>query len=214
MSTTLELLRNAASSMAKDEMETDPVPDEILNMCKVRTGKLFTVRDKKALEAAMPGLRVTIKKEYRTRIGSGTNITWHANPRKYVPELGEHTDDIEGAALIRSGVPSGYSSSSYIRISGNTTHATWPTPEALQTDHYNTRYFALKAARNAERLESLAALEAHSVALSQLAQTIDCIKLMAQEYAGHLESLPDEVQRVARTMMKGVIETLGGVILG
>ncbi len=180
--TTLEKLKSSTVAMATVEMETDPVPDEIALMAATRAGKPVTVRDSKYLEAAMPGLNVSIHKSY-----SGTEITWYVPPRRW--RDGELVDPPGANLLIKAGVPEDYNRRGNIRLSSYRTSARWPTVEELRKN--NTRYFAAKDERNRKREVTLSTVD--DVRLGRIATLVDEINLMWQELRGHMESEGSEV---------------------
>jgi len=194
VSATLDRLRDAARALAAKELETDPVPAEILNLCTLRAGKPITVRDTAALEAALPGLRASIQKSY-----SGTAITWYASPDRYDRDHQHHVPDVGGRALIAAGCPSHYNNSGTIYLDRARRSARWPTVEELK--ERNARYYASRDERNAERVAALDALAGTSRSITDAAALIESIDLMTRELAATLESLPAEVARVARVML-------------
>lgn len=177
-------------------MENDPIPAVITAYAAKREGKPITKRDRDALEAAHPGLRVTIRKAEFT----GTAIEWYAETERYDRDVDHYVACPEGAALVAQGVPDSYRTCGTIYLSRLDTHAVWPTVEELRTR--NASYYSARDERNAARTASLAALaKAQDNALRATAIAIDEIKLMAHEFRAHLESLPAEVARVAVGML-------------
>ncbi len=205
---TLDALRDAARTMASAEMETDPIPDAIAAHCARQTGKPLTKRDVDALEAAFPGLHVSIKRSY------GCAIEWHATPQRYDRAKDRHYDDPGALALIAAGVPAGYQTGGSITIPTDTLQRTatgvrWPTVEDLKAR--NGRYFAARDERNAERRAALETLDSDTDRLlPALATLIDQVVLMSEEIGAYLESMPSEVGRVAHAMLKASRASLGG----
>lgn len=188
--TTLEKLKSSAVAMATVEMETDPVPDEIVLMATTRAGKPVTVRDSKYLEAAMPGLIVSIHKGYL-----GTEITWYVQCMRW--HNGESVASPGASALISAGVPSDYKQRGNIRLARETTGARWPTVEELKKD--NTRYYARKDERNRAREVTLSTVD--DVRLGRIATLVDEINLMWQELQGHMESEGTEVHQTVAGLL-------------